>query len=251
MPKTPIDYFKCCIYKIEHIENENLIYVGHTTEFNKRKSRHKSNCYNQNDISTYYLKLYQMIRNNGGWGMFKMIEVEKYPCEDKREAEKRENEVMKELKANLNMRPSYVSEEERKEKYEKYYESIKDKRKEFYENNKEAISLKNKEYREKNKDKINVQKRLYYENNKEKILEQQKDYYEDNIETRKEYSNQYRENNKEEIKIKKREAYHRDEEKNKEKIKCECGCEVNKIRFKRHEKTKKHIDLMNKVKEKN
>ena len=24
MPKTPIDYSKCCIYKIEHIENENL-----------------------------------------------------------------------------------------------------------------------------------------------------------------------------------------------------------------------------------
>ena len=24
MPKNPIDYSKCCIYKIEHIDNENL-----------------------------------------------------------------------------------------------------------------------------------------------------------------------------------------------------------------------------------
>ena len=67
-----------------------------------------------------------MIRDNGGWEMFKMTEIEKYPCKDKREAEKRENEVMKELKANMNMKQSYVSKEERQEKYKKYYESIKD-----------------------------------------------------------------------------------------------------------------------------
>ena len=29
--------------------------------------------------------------------MFIMIEVEKYPCNDRREADKRENEVMKEI----------------------------------------------------------------------------------------------------------------------------------------------------------
>ena len=40
MPKTPMDYSKCCIYKIEHIENESLVYVGHTTNFNKRKGHH-------------------------------------------------------------------------------------------------------------------------------------------------------------------------------------------------------------------
>ncbi len=39
-----------------------------------------------------------MIKENGGWEMFRMIEVEKYSCPDKREAEKRETEVMKELK---------------------------------------------------------------------------------------------------------------------------------------------------------
>jgi len=30
MPKTPIDYSKTIIYKIEHVEDDNLVYVGHT-----------------------------------------------------------------------------------------------------------------------------------------------------------------------------------------------------------------------------
>ena len=48
MPKTPIDYSICCIYKIEHFENDNLVYVGHTTNFNKRKGEHKSCSKNEN-----------------------------------------------------------------------------------------------------------------------------------------------------------------------------------------------------------
>jgi len=35
MPKIAIDYSKCCIYKIEHIEYDNLVYVGNTTCFDK------------------------------------------------------------------------------------------------------------------------------------------------------------------------------------------------------------------------
>jgi predicted GIY-YIG superfamily endonuclease len=98
MPKKTIDYSNCCIYKIEHIDKDDLVYVGHTTNFTKRKSQHKYNC-NAEKSSKNNLKLYTMMRDNGGWDMFRMIEVEKYPCKDKREAEKRECEVMKGLKA--------------------------------------------------------------------------------------------------------------------------------------------------------
>ena len=49
MPKKPIDYSNCCIYKIEHIEINDLIYVGNTTCFSKRKCQHKSSCKNEND----------------------------------------------------------------------------------------------------------------------------------------------------------------------------------------------------------
>ena len=47
---------------------------------------------------------------------------------------------------------------------------------------------------------------------------------------------EYRENNKEQIKEKKR-----------EKNTCKYGCEVVKIHLKRHERTKKHINLMNPI----
>jgi hypothetical protein len=175
MPKKPIDYSKCCIYKIEHIDNENLTYVGHTTDFNKRKGHHKSSCKNNNSKAFNY-KLYQMIRNNGGFEMFKMIEICKYPCNDKREAERKENEVMKELKVNMNTVRSFTTEEEKKQYYEEnkekfkhYREDNKDKIKQYYEDNKE----KKKEYREDNKDKA----KQYYEDNKYKILKNKKEYY--------------------------------------------------------------------------
>ena len=70
MPKTPMDYSKCCIYKIEHIENESLVYVGHTTNFVKRKGQHKNNSKNEKE-KAFNLKLYQMIRCNGGWDCLK------------------------------------------------------------------------------------------------------------------------------------------------------------------------------------
>ena len=151
MPKTPMDYSKCCIYKIEHIENDNLVYVGHTTNFSKRKGEHKNRCNNENANSTYNLKLYQMIRKNGGFEMFKMIEVEKYPCKDRREAGRREDEVMTELKASMNMiRASRTNKQ--------YREDNKETIKEYREDNKERISEKCKEYREKNKDIIKEKK---------------------------------------------------------------------------------------------
>jgi hypothetical protein len=149
MPKIPIDYSNCSIYKIEHIEDESLIYVGHTTNFKQRKAQHKQRCNNENN-KEFNLKLYTMIRQNGGFEMFKMIEIEKYKCNDRREADKRENEVMKELKATMNKNRSFITEEEKN----KYYENNKDKAQQYYEDNKDKIVKKKKEYYEDNKDKI-------------------------------------------------------------------------------------------------
>ena len=99
MPKKTVDYSKCCIYKIEHIEKVNLMYVGHTTNFTQRKSHHKFDC-NRHQRSPP--KVYKMMRENGGWEMFRMVEIEKYPCNSRQEAERREAEVIEELRANMN-----------------------------------------------------------------------------------------------------------------------------------------------------
>ena len=151
MPKISIDYSNCSIYKLEHIEDESLIYVGHTTNFKQRKAQHKNNCNNESN-KTFNLKLHQMIRGNGGWDCFKMIEVEKYPCKDKREAERREDEIMKELKASMNTYKSFRTDEERKEYRNEYLETNKEKLQEY---NKEYM----KQYREDNKEYIIKKKR--------------------------------------------------------------------------------------------
>jgi hypothetical protein len=102
MPKKNVDYNKIVIYKI-FSEDDNItdIYVGSTTDFTRRKCNHKSACNNENN-KIYNRKLYKMIRDNGGWENWRMIEVEKYPCNDKREAEHREEYWRKNLKAELN-----------------------------------------------------------------------------------------------------------------------------------------------------
>lgn len=151
MPRKPIDYSKTVIYKIQHIEKEELLYVGSTTNFITRKSSHKSTCNNINN-KQYNFKVYQMIRGNGGWDEFKMIEIEKFPCKDNREAEKRENEVMKELKSNMNSIRAYVTKEE-----------IKEQKNTYKRNNRDKIKESDKKYRENNKDKINERRRIYYE----------------------------------------------------------------------------------------
>ena len=91
MPKIPTDYSKIVIYKLVHKEdydNAN-IYIGSTSNFTQRKSQHKSNCLNENS-KEYHSKKYQYIRDNKGWDEWNMIEIEKYPCNDKREAEAKE-----------------------------------------------------------------------------------------------------------------------------------------------------------------
>jgi hypothetical protein len=154
MPKKPIDYSKCCIYKIEHLDNESLIYVGHTTNFKQRKAAHKINCINIKRREFNH-KIYKMIRENGGWEMLQMIEIEKHPCSDKREATRREFEVMKELKATMNMVKSYESIEDRKERKRKW--NIK----------------KNKEYIQEKKEYEEYKLSKSYKKNKEFIQEKQ------------------------------------------------------------------------------
>ena len=121
MPKKPIDYSNCCIYKIEHIAKENFIYVGQTSNFKQRKQHHKSSCRNNAG------NLYKIIRANGGWEMFIMIEIEKYPCKDRQEAEMREAKLIRELKASMNTQHFFNEEEQRAddEKYEEYIRACK------------------------------------------------------------------------------------------------------------------------------
>jgi hypothetical protein len=77
------------------------LYVGQTTDFRRRKYNHKSACSNK-DGEGYNKKVYDFIRENGGWDNWSMVEIEKFPCADSNEAHKRERFWVETLKASLN-----------------------------------------------------------------------------------------------------------------------------------------------------
>jgi hypothetical protein len=185
------DYTKTIIYKLINYDYPDLVYVGSTTNFTKRKQNHKVICLNEKYIN-HNLKVYASIREKDGWENWHMIKICDYPCNNKREAELEEDKYMTELKANMNCHRASRTKQQ-------YREDIKEKIQEYYDTNKEKIQEYKKEYYETNKEK----QKEYYETNKSTILE-----------------------------------------KNKIKIKCECGCDINKQNLNRHQKSKKHIDLM-------
>ena len=90
MPKTKIDYNNTIIYQI--LCNDISIkgvYVGHTTDFTRRKNQHKNAC-NKPTNKMHNFRLYKVIRENGGFENWSVVEIEKYPCHDGNEARARE-----------------------------------------------------------------------------------------------------------------------------------------------------------------
>jgi len=117
------------------------IYIGSTTSFRHRKASHKSNC--NNEKNPYYnLDIYQFIRENGGFSNWDMVLIEYYKCDTKLELEKREREVIENLKPSLNNR---IPTRTIKEYKEEYKQQIKEKNKDYREKNKQQINEKAKE----------------------------------------------------------------------------------------------------------
>lgn len=211
MPRKATDYNKTIIYKLvrnDDFDNAN-VYVGSTTDFIRRKSRHKFNCHNEN-YKEYNYKVYQNIRENGGWENWTMIEIEKYPCSDNREAEAREEWWRCEFNANLNTRRAFLSEEQKKE----------------------CIKEKNKEYAETHKQ--------YYIENSEKKKEYDKQYRIENAEKIKEYKKQYSTEHAEKIKEYKKKYRTENAEKIHQKYDCVCGSVYTHKGKSLHFKSKKH-----------
>ena len=102
MSNPPADYSNTIIYKI-YCKDERIqdVYVGHTTNFVKRKYDHMSCCMKSN-YPNHNCKLYQVIRNNGGWDNWKMMIIDFYNCKDLYEARQKEQYHYVELKATLN-----------------------------------------------------------------------------------------------------------------------------------------------------
>jgi len=181
MPKKAITWENCIIYKIW---NEEDFYIGSTTDFATRKSNHKSDCNNEK-TRRYNLKLYQTIREKGGWDAWQMIPLEEYKeCKSPTEAMIREEYWRVKTNANLNTIRAYRSEEIKKEEnnaYNNAYQKankveIAEKSRANYEKNKVEIAEKQRAYREKNKVEIAEKRKA----NKDKINEKAREKYQEN-----------------------------------------------------------------------
>ena len=274
MPKTPTDYSKTIIYKIQSIDNPELLYVGSTTDFTKRKYAHKSCCNNPN-LTGYNYKLYQMIRENGNWDMFNMIELYKFPCNNRREAEYEEDRCIREMKSSLNTTRAYSTPEEKQEQtkqwrlehkdelveykkqyYKNHIDKITQQQKQYYTEHKDKIAERTKQYYIEHKDEITEYKKQWGLENKDKIAERQKQWRLENKDHIKQYKlenkerdKQWRLENKDKLAENKKQYYleHKEQiaEQRKQKITCECGCIVTNRHLERHKRSKKHQDLIN------
>jgi hypothetical protein len=165
MPRKSINYQKTIIYHF--VCNDKSItdtYVGHTTNFVERKAHHKRACCNEN-YKEYNRKLYQNMRENGGWENWNMIPLEECPCENMIQAIIKEQYWIDKLQARMNDNKAYTSYEQKLENMRVYYVE-----------HKEEIKVWNKKYVEENKEMIAERNHNRYEENKEEIqkIKQQK-----------------------------------------------------------------------------
>jgi hypothetical protein len=166
MPKKDIDYSKMVIYKICCKDlNIKDLYIGCTTNLVKRRCEHKSKC-NKDTCKEYNFKVYQFIRDNGGWDNWDVIEVDKCPCLDYEEASKIERYYIETLNATLN---KVIPTRTKKEYNESHKNENKERHKVWYDNNKEHVYQKNKNRYEIKKDTISQYMKTYYETKKESI----------------------------------------------------------------------------------
>lgn len=189
-PKT-INYDNTHFYKIccKDINIKDL-YIGHTTDFIRRRAAHKS-LYNNENNRLYNMPLYYFIRNNGGWDNFDMILIECCKCENFLDACKKEREYIEKLGATLNKviptrtKQEYIETNKDiiKMKQQQYRDRTKEQRKQYYCKHKENIIQKTKEYYQTNKDK----KKEYREQRKDIMKDYQREYYQNNKDKKKEY----------------------------------------------------------------
>jgi hypothetical protein len=159
---TEIDerYKEGKIYGIRNITDDTKIYIGSTIiSLAQRFKQHKTKC--KNGIECV---LYNNIENND-WTLWYIELYENYPCNSKKELERREGELIRDI-GTLNMNVAgRTIQEYRKEKPDK----IKETKKKYYEKNIEKIEEYRKKYNTENADKIKEHMRAYRKENADKL----------------------------------------------------------------------------------
>ena len=73
MPKNPINYDNTCFYKLVCNDvNIKECYVGHTTDFTRRRSRQRDSC-SRATAKEHYALVFPFMRVHGDWDNWDMI----------------------------------------------------------------------------------------------------------------------------------------------------------------------------------
>ena len=231
------DYKNGKIYAIRSHQTDK-IYIGSTVDtLSRRMTGHRSNYkqYKNKNNKYNFISSFNILEFDDAY-----IELlENCSCNSKEELLKREGELIRKTTCVNKCIPDRTQKE--------WYQDNKEKLNEYRKINKEKIVIQTKKYREANKEKI----KKYRKDNKEEIKKYRKEYQTNNKEKRKEYSKKnkekvaiqtkkYREDNKEQI----QKYRNNNKEKLKEKIKCDCGIDIQKNSIYNHIRSKKHIQKM-------
>lgn len=232
------DYSQGKIYILKSKNTED-VYIGSTTlSLQERFHFHMSNYYRWLRTNNNYITSIEIIKQGEPY-----IELlQDYSCNSQKELRRKEGEYQLKIKCvNKNVAGRSIKE------YNSLPE-VKERRQE-YEKNRPCRKEQRKEYRKKNRDEINERnKKLMNEYRsrpevKEQISEWGKEYRSrpEVKEHNKKQSKEYR--NRPEVKK-------RLSEKKKQTFKCICGSEITIVHKRRHEKTRKHIQYIEEIKEK-
>ena len=158
MPRTNINYDNTCFYRIVCKDLEVTdFYVGHTTDFRKRKTQHKTVCHNPN-ANGFDTHVYDFIGQHGGWENWDMLLIERVKCDDGLDARKKERRYIEEMHATLNRRiPSRTTQE-------------------YYLDNEEHIKTYHHQYNQSHKDLVHAYSIEYDAEHKERVLKRTNAY---------------------------------------------------------------------------
>jgi hypothetical protein len=154
------NYQNTVIYKIS-CAGQN--YVGHTTNYRKRFSRHKSDCTNE----------------NGGFDACEFLILEEYPCDLVQAAKLREQHWIKEVNASLNIcTPGLTYAESSAKYYLTHKEQLKEKAREYRKTHQDKDKKKEyqREYRAKHPGQKNKHDCKYRAKHREEINEKHREY---------------------------------------------------------------------------
>ena len=260
------------IYKITNTKNSE-VYVGSTTmDIEIRLVKHKCDAKKRPHISKFYTYM-----NEQGIDEFDIEVVEEFPCNSKKELEKREGEIIREI-GTLNSRIAGRTNQEYRNEFKDYLrEFARENKKKWRMDNREHYLEKEKGYKKKYREKYKEQLKekaservececgcSYRKSDKSQHLQSKKHlkalglFNEEEYKQSKrynklqsQYENQKGKINKEEMKEYKQNYYQnkKDEirQEAKQRILCECGKEVCKGAYTRHLKSKFHKDYLNNI----